>query len=105
MLRQQETARSRRTTKIGECMELRSVADIEGAWIDPEFESSLIQRCRDNWTIPVSELSNHVLATFIRQRRGLELVVPEARRRIALRYLDDSELYDEELSDAIAELS
>lgn len=91
--------------KISECMEPRSVADLEGAWINPEFESSLIQRCRDNWTIPVSDLSNYALATFIRQRLGLELVVPEARRRIELQYLDESESYDEELSDAIAELS
>lgn len=86
-------------------MEPRSVADIEGAWIDPEFESSLIQRCRENWAIPVSDLSNYALATFIRQRLGLKLVAPEARRRIELQFSDDSELYDEELSDAIAELS
>jgi hypothetical protein len=86
-------------------MEPRSVANIEGTWIDPEFESSLIQRCRDNWTVPVSDLSNYALATFIRQRLGLELVAPEARRRIELQYLDGSQLHDEELLDAIAELS
>lgn len=86
-------------------MESRSVADIEGTWIDSEFESSLIRRCRDNWTVPVSDLSNYALATFIRQRLGLELVAPEARRRIELQYLDGSELHDEELSDAIAGLS
>lgn len=82
-----------------------SVADIEGVWVEPLFESSLIKRCRENWTVPISELSNHVLATFIRQRKGLKLVVPEAIRRIEVGYDDDSELYDEELSNAIAELS
>ncbi len=86
-------------------METKSVADIEGAWAEPEFESSLIQRCRNNWSVPVSNLSNYVLATFVRQRRGLKLVVPEAKRRIELGYMDGSELYDEELSNAIAELS
>jgi hypothetical protein len=85
-------------------METESVADIEGPWIEPEFDSSLIQRLRSNWTVPVVNFSNYVLATFIRQRKGLRLVVPEARRRIELGYLDGSELYDEELSNAIAEL-
>lgn len=86
-------------------MMTESVADIEGAWVDPEFESSLIKRFRENWTVPISELSSHVLATFIRQRQGLKLVVPEAMRRIEAGYEDDSELYDEELLNAIAELS
>lgn len=86
-------------------MVTESVEDIEGAWVDPEFESSLIKRCRENWTVPIPELSNHVLATFIRQRKGLKLVVPEAIRRIDAGHEDDSELYYAELSNAIAELS
>jgi hypothetical protein len=71
--------------------------------VDPGFESSLIERCRDNWSVPVSEVSNYVLATFIRQRLALSLVVPEAKRRIAVGFVDDTELYDEELSVAVAE--
>jgi hypothetical protein len=86
-------------------MENPSLADIEGAWVEPQFASSLIQRCRDNWAVPVSNLSNYVLATFIRQRIGLRLVVPEAKRRLESDFLDGSEMYDEELSDAISELS
>lgn len=86
-------------------MVTESVADIEGAWVEQEFESSLIKRCRENWTVPISELPNHVLATFIRQRKGLKLVVPEAMRRIEAGYEDDSDLYDDELSNAIDELS
>ena len=80
-----------------------SVAHIQGPWVDPGFESSLIERCRDNWSVPVSEVSNYVLATFIRQRLALSLVVPEAKRRIAVGFVDDTELYDEELSVAVAE--
>jgi hypothetical protein len=86
-------------------MEHRSVADIEGPWIDPGFESSLIERCRENWTTPVGRISNYALATFIRQRKALQLVIPEARRRIELNYLDETELYDEELAVAIAMVS
>ncbi len=79
------------------------VADVEGPWVDPNFESSLIARCRDNWSVPVSDVSNFVLATFIRQRIALRLVVPEAKRRIAAGYIDDSELFDEELMVAVSE--
>lgn len=83
-------------------MEERSVADVAGPWGDSTSESSLLQRCRDNWTTPVSELSNHVLATFVRQAVALELVVPEAQRRVEMNYLDGTELYDEEQAAALA---
>jgi len=82
-------------------MSLKSVYDVEGHWIEPELDSSLIERCRDNWTKPVSQLSNYVLATFIRQNFALSLVIPEATRRIQLGYIDGSELYDEELAAAV----
>ncbi|MBZ6072941.1 contact-dependent growth inhibition system immunity protein [Aeromonas schubertii] len=84
-------------------MKSLSVADVEGTWVEPNFESSLIARCRSNWSVPVSEVSNYVLATFIRQRIALRLVVPEAKRRIAAGYIDDTELYDEELMVAVSE--
>jgi hypothetical protein len=85
-------------------MEPRCIADIEGTWVDPHFHSSLIERCRANWSIPVTEVSNHVLAIFIRQHLALQLVVPEAQRRIAAGFVDDSELYDEELLVTVSEL-
>lgn len=84
-------------------METRSVADVEGPWVEPNFTSSLIERCRSNWSGPVDAISNFVLATFIRQRFALALVLPEADRRIISRFTDDSELYDEELAYAVAE--
>jgi hypothetical protein len=84
-------------------METRSVADVEGPWVEPNFDSSLIERCRLNWVVPVGAISNYVLATFIRQRVALALVVPEAERRIASGFTDDSELYDEELANAVSE--
>jgi len=84
-------------------MEVRCVADVEGPWCEPDFNSSLIERCRLNWSVPIGEISNHVLATFIRQRVALALVVPEAERRIVAAYTDDTELYDEELANAVTE--
>lgn len=86
-------------------MEHRSVADIEGPWIEPEFNSSLIQRCRENWAVPIRQVTNLVLATFIRERIGLSIVVPEAKRRVEARYDDDSEMYDGQLASALANLS
>lgn len=74
-----------------------SVADVEGPWVDPNFDSGLISRLKRNWSVPVHLLSNEALATFIRQRIGLQLVVPEARERIKRGFEDDSELFDGEL--------
>jgi hypothetical protein len=82
-------------------MEKRTVADIAGPWVEPKFNSSLIERCRDNWSVPVGEITNYALATFIRQQIALGLVVPEAQRRIALGFSDDTEILDDELALAI----
>ena len=82
----------------------QSVADVEGPWVDPEFDSGLIASLRRDWTIPVNELTNGALARFIRQRIALQLVVPEARKRIEARFDDDSELYDGELAEALNDL-
>ena len=83
-------------------MEKRTVAEIVGPWVEPDFNSSLIERCRNNWYVPVGQITNYVLATFIRQQIALDLVVPEAQRRIASGFEDETELYDGELSVAIA---
>ena len=82
-----------------------TVADVEGPWVDPNFESGLIQRCRRGWNTPVSDLTNKLLATYLRQKIALSLVVPEARRRIVAKYVDDTELYDDELQEALTSAS
>lgn len=86
-------------------MQDQTVEDIEGVWVDPGFDSSLIQRCRENWSVPVSQLSNHVLATFIRQKFAHAIVIPEAQRRLDTNYMDGTELYDEELNVAVKNFS
>ena len=83
-------------------MEKRTVAEIVGPWVEPDFNSSLIERCRNNWYMPIGQITNCVLATFIRQQIALNLVVPEAQRRIASGFEDDTEIIDDELSIAIA---
>lgn len=78
-----------------------TVADVEGPWVDPNFDSGLIERCKRGWNTPVGELTNELLATYLRQKIALSLVVPEARRRIAANFVDDTEMYDEELENAL----
>lgn len=78
-----------------------TIADIEGPWADPNFESGLIERCRRGWNTPVTQLTNELLATYLRQKIGLPLVVPEAQRRVRAKVVDDTGLYDGELETAL----
>ena len=78
-----------------------SIAEIEGPWCDPGFNSSLIERCKRYWVVPVTEVSDEALATYLRQRIGLAITVPEAKRRVLGGILDGSEMYDGELAQAL----
>ena len=69
----------------------KSAADIEGPWVDSDFESGLIQRCRRYWAAPIVQLSNEMLATFLRQNIAVAFVAPEAQRRIDAAIDDGSE--------------
>ena len=82
-------------------MKSRCVADIMGPWVDPDFESSLVERCKRYWSVPVDELPNEMLATYLRQRIATQLMIPEARKRIDAGIHDDSEHYDGELAHAL----
>lgn len=84
-------------------MKPRSVADIEGQWADPDFESGLVQHCRRYWSVPVPELPNGMLAMFLRQRIALQIIIPEVRKRLEAGIDDESELYDGELANALRE--
>ena len=86
-------------------MKPRSVAGVAGAWVDPGFDSGLTERCRRYWDVPVPDLPNGMLATYLRQRVALQLIIPEARKRLEAGIDDDSELYDGELAEALREAS
>lgn len=79
----------------------KSVAEVLGEWIDPNFDSGLIQRCRRYWNVPVDKLPNEALATYLRQRMALAIIIPEARKRVDAGFDDDSEQYEGELSNAL----
>ncbi|MGD9647687.1 MAG: hypothetical protein AB7U73_18390 [Pirellulales bacterium] len=79
----------------------KSAADVLGPWVESEIQSGLMERCRKYWTTPIAQLPNGMLATFLRQRIATTLVATEARKRIAVGTKDESELYEDELENAL----
>jgi hypothetical protein len=79
----------------------KCVADIEGAWVNSNFESGLIESLQRNWSVPIAELSNGALAQFLRQRIALSVIAEEARRRIKAGFDDGSEMYGGQLAQAL----
>lgn len=78
-----------------------SVADILGPWVESEWDSGLIARCRAAWNKPLRDLSRQELATFLRQRIAVEDVLPIAQKRLADGIDDETELFEGELQEAI----
>ena len=82
-------------------MTTKSVADIEGPWVDSSFKSGLIERCKRFWTVPLNELPDLMVATYLNQRIATSFMIEEARRRLASGRFDDSKLYDGQLEEAL----
>jgi hypothetical protein len=80
----------------------RTVAEIVGPWEEPAAATGLIERCRQAWDKPIESFSNQELATFLRQKIAVEHLIPIAKRRVADHFEDGTEMYDEELTNAIA---
>ena len=82
-----------------------SLADILGPWVEPDWQSGLIERCRNAWSTPLPELTNEQLATLLRQRFAVEHLLPIAQQRVREGFDDDTELSDGELERAIEHAS
>ena len=78
----------------------KSVADILGPWVEPDWDSGLIARCREAWSKPFRDLSREELATLLRQRFAVEHLVPVAQKKLQDAD-DDTEMFDGELAEAI----
>ena len=78
-----------------------TIADLLGPWVEPTITSGLVDRCRQGWSTPIPELTNELLATYLRQKIALSLLLPEARKRVADGYIYDTEMFDEELAEAV----
>ncbi len=78
-----------------------SVAQILGPWVEPDWDSGLIARCREAWNKPLRDLSREELATLSRQRLVVEQLLPLAKKRLEDGIDDDTEMFDGELQEAI----
>jgi len=77
-----------------------SISDILGPWVEPNWESGLIDRCRKTWNKPLRTLSREELATLLRQRFAIKHLLPMAKEKLR-EADDDSEMFDGELQEAI----
>jgi hypothetical protein len=82
-------------------MKAISVADIEGPWVEPNFDSGLIKRCKDHWAVPLQELLDLMVATFLTQEIAAKPMAEEAQRRLDSGIVDDTELYDGQLAESL----
>jgi CDI immunity proteins len=78
-----------------------SVANILGPWVDSNWDSSLIERCKKAWNKPLQKLTNQELATFLHQKFAVEQILPIANQRVENGIDDDTEIYEGELKAAI----
>jgi hypothetical protein len=78
-----------------------SLADILGPWVEPEWQSGLIDRCRKAWNKSLRDLTRGELATLLRQRYAVEHLLPVAKTRLEQGVDDNTEMFDGELNEAI----
>ncbi|MGV3754613.1 MAG: contact-dependent growth inhibition system immunity protein [Verrucomicrobiota bacterium] len=82
-----------------------SLAVILGPWIEPEWQSGLIEQCRSVWSKPLRDLTNAELAMLLRQHFAVEQLLLIARQRVSEGFDDDTELWEGELTSAIEHAS
>ncbi|QKE62477.1 hypothetical protein HNE05_03585 [Aquipseudomonas campi] len=77
-----------------------TVLEIVGPW-SGEATTSLMQRCKAAWNVPLTELSDHMVATFLEQRIAIPEVLAEAERRLVSEERDETELFEGQLNEAV----
>jgi hypothetical protein len=78
-----------------------SLAELLGPWVDSDWNSGLIERCKNAWSKPLRGLSRAELATLLRQRIAVEHLLPTAKKSLEDGVDDDTEMYEGELERAI----
>jgi hypothetical protein len=78
-----------------------SLAEIVGPWRESASESGLVARTQRAWSKPIGSLTNQELATCLRQAIAVQHLLPMAKKRVAERFEDESDIDDGELSSAI----
>ena len=77
-----------------------SVKDIEGS-SKGSAETGLLQRCKESWETPLSQLSDLMVTTYLNQKIALAHMIQEAEHRLATTARDDTELFDDQLAEAL----
>lgn len=80
-----------------------TLAQILGPWQEPDFESGLIERCRNAWDKPLDMLSNLEVVTFLQQDLAIDHVIPLAKKRLQDAVDDNSEMFEGQLAKALAD--
>ena len=78
-----------------------TLSDLVGPWVDPDWNSGLIERCKSAWSKPLRDLSREELSTLLRQRIAVQHLLPIAKKRLEDGIDDDTEMYSGELQAAI----
>lgn len=81
-------------------MKSKSVSSIVGPWQGNE-STGLMQRCRDNWEMSLSELSDLMVATFLNQQIAVVEMLEEAESRLKRTERDDTEYFEGQLLEAL----
>ena len=72
----------------------KSLCELEGVSLGkPEFESGLVIRYHELWTVPLQELSCEDLRLLIGQKVGLPYLVPLALDALEFDPLEEGDLY------------
>jgi hypothetical protein len=76
-----------------------TVLKIVGPW-SGDATTSLMQRCKYAWNVPLTELSDHMVATFLEQLIAVPEVLAQAERRLASEERDETEYFEGQLKEA-----
>ena len=79
-----------------------SLEQLEGVWPEPETPTGLVLRCHVARKKPIDELSDLELATLLNQDIGVHYILHEARRRLTQSSPDETEYFDGQLEEAVA---
>ena len=78
----------------------QTVLNIAGPW-SGDATTSLMERCKSAWDVPIPELSDLMIATFLTQGIAISEVLAEAERRLIFEERDDTEFFDGQLKEAV----
>ena len=81
-------------------MQSKTLVEVIGPWVDPNFDSGLIKTCREAWHKPFASLSRREVAVLLRQKIAAPHLLPVATALLESED-DDTEIYEGELSRAI----